>query len=53
MTLPYALLSEGARLEAHGDTAGALAKYEAVIEKFPGTGAAGDAEVSIQNLEGE
>ena len=46
----YALLSEGGRLESQGDTAGALAKYEAVIEKFPGTGAAGDAEISIQNL---
>jgi len=46
----YALLSEGARLECKGDTAGALAKYEAVMEKFPGTGAAGDAEVSIRNL---
>ena len=46
----YALLSEGLRLESKGDTAGALAKYEAVLEKFPGTGAAGDAEVSIRNL---
>jgi predicted nucleic-acid-binding Zn-ribbon protein len=46
----YALLSEGVRLESKGDTAGALAKYEAVLEKFPGTGAAGDAEVSIRNL---
>ena len=46
----YALLSEGGRLESQGDTAGALAKYEAVIEKFPGTGAAGDAEISIRNL---
>jgi hypothetical protein len=46
----YALFSEGARLECKGDTAGALTKYEAVMEKFPGTGAAGDAEVSIRNL---
>ena len=46
----YALFSEGARLESKGDTAGALAQYEAVMEKFPGTGAAGDAEVSIRNL---
>ena len=46
----YALLSEGARLEAQGDIAGALAKFEAVMEKFPGTEAAKDAEVSIQNL---
>ena len=46
----YALLSEGGRLESQGDTAGALAKYEVVIEKFPGTGAAGDAECSIRNL---
>jgi hypothetical protein len=46
----YALLSEGAQLESEGDTAGALAKYEAVMEKFPGTGAAKDAEFSIRNL---
>jgi hypothetical protein len=46
----YALLSEGGRLESQGDTAGALAKYAAVIEEFPGTGAATDAEVSIRNL---
>ena len=29
---------------------GALAKYEAVMKEFPGTGAAKDAEVSIRNL---
>jgi hypothetical protein len=46
----YALFSEGARLESKGDTAGALAKYEAVKKEFPGTGAAMDAEVSIRNL---
>jgi ribosomal protein S27AE len=46
----YALLAEGVRRESKGDTAGALAKYEAVLEKFPGTGAAKDAEVSIRNL---
>jgi hypothetical protein len=46
----YALLSEGGRLESQGDTAGALAKYAAVMEKFPGTGAAKDAECSIRNL---
>jgi hypothetical protein len=46
----YALLAEGLRRESKGDTAGALAKYEAVLEKFPGTGAAKDAEVSIRNL---
>ena len=46
----YALLAEGARLESKGDTAGALATYEAVMEKFPGTGAAKDAEFSIRNL---
>ena len=49
----YALYSEGARLEAQGDIAGALAKFEAVMEKFPGTKAAKDAEVSIQNLKGK
>ena len=46
----YALLAEGVRLESKGDGAGALAKYEAVMEKFPGTGAAKDAEFSIRNL---
>lgn len=46
----YALLSEGDRLEAQGDIAGALAKYEAVMQKFPGTGAAKDAECSIRSL---
>jgi TolA-binding protein len=46
----YALLSEGVRLESQGDTAGALAKYAAVMEKFPGTAAAKDAVVSIRNL---
>ena len=46
----YALITEGARLEAQGDIAGALAKYEGVMEKFPGTEAAKDAEVSIRNL---
>ena len=47
----YALLSEGVRLERKGDTAGALAKYAAVVEKFPGTGAARDAECSIRDLQ--
>ena len=46
----YELLAEGVRLESKGDAAGALAKYEAVMEKFPGTGAAKDAEFSIRNL---
>jgi len=46
----YALPSEGARLESQGDVAGALAKYETVMKKFPGTGAAKDAEFSIRNL---
>jgi hypothetical protein len=46
----YALFSEGARLESMGDTAGALAKYEAVMKEFPGTEAATDAEASIRNL---
>ena len=46
----YALLAEGVRLESKGDTVGALAKYEAVMERFPGTGAAKDAEFSIRNL---
>ena len=47
---PYARLSEAGRLESKGDIAGALAKYEAVREKFPGTEAARDAEASIRSL---
>jgi predicted RNA-binding Zn-ribbon protein involved in translation (DUF1610 family) len=47
---PYALLSEGARLESQGDTPGALAKYAAVMEQSPGTDAAKDADFSIRNL---
>ena len=46
----YALLAEGTRLESAGDVPGALAKYEIVMAKFPGTGAAKDAEFSIRNL---
>jgi hypothetical protein len=46
----YALFSEAVRLESKGDIAGALAKYAAVMEKFPGTGAARDAEISIRSL---
>ena len=46
----FALLSEGVRLESQGDPTGALAKFEAVMEKFPGTEAAKDAEFSIRNL---
>jgi TolA-binding protein len=47
---PYALLSEAGRLESKGDIAGALAKYEVVKEKFPGTEAASDAEAGIRSL---
>jgi hypothetical protein len=46
----YALLSQGVELESKGDTDGALAKYVTVIEKFPGTEPARDAEISIRNL---
>jgi hypothetical protein len=46
----YVLLSEGVRLESQGDIDGALAKYTAVMEKFPATEAAKDAEFSIRNL---
>ncbi len=49
----YALLSEAARLEAKGDTAAALAKYEAVRQQFRGTEAARDAEASIRSLRGK
>ena len=48
-----ALLSEAARLESKGDTAGALAKYEAVRQGFRGTEAARDAEASIRSLKGK
>ena len=48
-----ALLSEAARLEFKGDTAGALAKYEAVRQRFRGTEAARDAEASIRSLKGK
>jgi GYF domain 2 len=48
--LSSALLSEGVRLESKGDTTGALARYSSVLENFPGTGAAKDAEFSIRNL---
>lgn len=47
---PYTLLSEGGRPEAPGDIDEALAKYQSVIGRFPGTGAASDAECSIRNL---
>ncbi len=47
----YALLTEGSQLEARGETDGALAKYSAVVETFPGTDAAKDAEASIRNLQ--
>lgn len=43
-------MSEAVRLESKGDTAGAIAKYEAVREGFAGTEAARDAEASIRNL---
>jgi hypothetical protein len=46
----YALMSEAARLESQGDITGALATCEAVIERFPGTGVAKDAECGIRNL---
>jgi hypothetical protein len=48
-----ALLSEAAGLESKGDTAGALAKYEAVRQRFRGTEAARDAEASIRSLKGK
>lgn len=48
----YALLAEGARLESKGDVAGALARYAAVVETFPGTGAARDAQGCIRVLKG-
>ena len=47
------LFSEAARPESEADLAGALAKYEALRQTFPGTEAARDAEASIRSLEGK
>jgi hypothetical protein len=45
-----ALLSESARLESEGDTVGALARYETIVQRFQGTEAARDAEAGIRRL---
>ena len=46
----YELLTEATRLERKGDLNGALAKYEVVVLKAPGSNAAKDAEISIKDL---
>lgn len=46
----YELLTEATTLERKGDLNGALAKYEAIITKAPGSNAAKDAEISIRAL---
>jgi TolA-binding protein len=43
-------MSAALRLEASGDVTAAIAKYEDVMRRFPGTEAARDAEVSIRSL---
>jgi hypothetical protein len=46
----WSLLGEAAALERRGDIAGAVAKYEEVKSRFPGTDASKDAEIGIENL---
>lgn len=45
-----ALLDEATKLEVRGRVKEALAKYEAVVEKFRGTAASHDAQKSIESL---
>ena len=45
-----ALLSAALRLETRGQVSAAIAKYEEVIQRFPGTEPAKDADASIRNL---
>ena len=45
-----ALLDEATKLETRGRVKEALAKYEAVVEKFRGTAASHDAQKSIESL---
>jgi hypothetical protein len=47
---PKVIMSAALRLEASGDVTAAIAKYEDVMRRFPGTEAARDAEVSIRSL---
>jgi hypothetical protein len=47
----FALLQEASRLEAKGDTDAALARYQDVADKFPGTIAARNALNSIDSLQ--
>jgi hypothetical protein len=46
----YDALSSATRLESYGDAAGAIAKYEEIMRRFPGSEAAHDAEVSVRSL---
>jgi hypothetical protein len=45
-----ALLDEATKLESHGRVKEALAKYQAVVEKFRGTPASDYAQKSIESL---
>ena len=47
----YEALAEGARLEAKGQTAAALALYQKIAEQFPDTSVGRDALTSIKNLQ--
>ena len=44
------LMSAALRLESRGDASAAIAKYEEVMRRFPGTDFAKDAEVDIRSL---
>ena len=45
-----ALLSAALRLETQGQVSAAIAKYDEVIQRFPGTEPAKDADASIRSL---
>jgi hypothetical protein len=45
-----ALMSAALKLESCGDVSAAIAKYEEVMQRFPTTDFAKDAEISISNL---
>lgn len=48
----YGALKVATRLETHGNIDGAIAKYCEIVQEYPGSEAARDAEASIQNLRG-
>ena len=46
----YALLEEASQMEAKREVAKAMQKYQEVSSSYPGTDAARDAEISVQQL---